>query len=79
MVELKKTTILSWRKFLSTEAGQEGMLYLRERVPSVNDGEAHSIILQAGVVKGYNRALDTIPEVLGKVDDAQNMSELENK
>lgn len=55
------------------------MLYLRERIPTVIDGESHSIILQAGVVKGYNRALDTIPEVLGKTDDDVKLSDAENK
>lgn len=55
------------------------MLYLRERVPTIVTGDSHEIILQAGVVKGYNKALDTIPEVLGKTDDEQKLSDLENK
>ncbi len=55
------------------------MLYLRERVPTIVGGESHEIILQAGVVKGYNRALDTVPEVLGKVDDEIKLADAENK
>jgi hypothetical protein len=65
MAELKKITQLSWRKFLSTEAGRDGLLYLREKAPSIHAGESHEIIFAAGKVEGYKDCVDTISEVIG--------------
>lgn len=64
MLLLEKATQLAWRKFLATDAGTEGMLFLRERVPSIARGDANSVIFDAGRVEGYKMALDTISEVI---------------
>ena len=64
MTEIDKDTTFSWRKFLGTPAGQKGMLYLRERVPAIRDAEQTSVIFNAGIVTGYNKAVDTISEIL---------------
>lgn len=77
MTELKKITKLSWRKFLFTDYGVEGMLYLRENIPSVQVGEANSMIFQAGKAEGYKQALDMISEVISldeiKEQPAENL------
>lgn len=64
MVELQKITRLQWRRFLSTEFGTEGMLYMRERTPSCPAGDATNIIFAAGKVEGYKLALDRISDVI---------------
>lgn len=63
-MELKKVTSLAWRRFLSSEAGIEGMLYLRENTPKIGRGAPHEIQYDAGVNQGYVMCLDTIPQVL---------------
>lgn len=62
--ELSRSTQLSWRKFLLTEAGVEGMLFLREKTPSVSKGESHAIAFDAGRVDGYKLGIDTISEII---------------
>lgn len=64
MTNLRKITRMSWRKFLSTEFGQEGMLYLRERIPNVSVSDANSMIFQAGKAEGYKEAINMISEVI---------------
>lgn len=64
MTELKKKTQLDWRRFLLTESGQEGMLFLRERVPTIHKGVADEMIFEAGKAEGYKQAIDTISEVI---------------
>lgn len=64
MTELKKITQLSWRKHLLSDAGVEGMLYLRERQPAINKGPADEMIFEAGKVEGYKEALDRISEII---------------
>lgn len=63
-MELQKITRLNWRRFLDTEHGKEGMLYMRERTPSCPAGDATNIIFAAGKVEGYKLALDRISEVI---------------
>lgn len=62
--ELKKKTTLDWRRHLLTDSGQEGMLFLRERTPSIHKGPADEMIFEAGIVEGFKRAIDTISEVI---------------
>lgn len=62
--EITKSTQLAWRKFLQSEAGVEGMLFLREKTPSVSKGESHAIAFDAGRVDGYKLACDTISEII---------------
>jgi hypothetical protein len=64
MIDLKKITTLQWRKHLASDAGMEGMLYLRERIPSVHKGTADEMIFEAGKVEGYKMAVDTISELI---------------
>lgn len=64
MVELKKTTKLAWRRFLQSDAGQEGMLYLREKIPGIQKGEQHAMVYDAGYTQGFIRAIDTIPDLI---------------
>lgn len=49
---------------MNTDAGREGMLFLRERVPSILKGDQHQMIFDAGRVEGYKQAIDTISELL---------------
>ena len=49
---------------MQTEAGVEGMLFLRERTPSISKGDADGIIFDAGKVEGYKNAVDTISEII---------------
>jgi hypothetical protein len=64
MIELRKVVTLAWRKFLAGEAGIEGMLFLREKTPSIVRGDQHQMIFDAGRVEGYKQAIDTISELL---------------
>jgi hypothetical protein len=73
MIELRKVVTLAWRKFISSDAGTEGMLYLRERTPSIVKGDQHQMIFDAGRVEGYKQAIDTISELLAvKQEEVRN-------
>lgn len=76
MTDPKKVTKLSWRRFLQTDAGMEGMLFLRERVPSISKGQPHEVQFDAGRSEGYKQCLDTIMALLSveetKEVDASN-------
>lgn len=62
--EVTKVTQLGWRRFMLSEAGVVGMLYLREKVPSIGKGEPHAMHFDAGFNQGYIKCLDTISEML---------------
>lgn len=64
MTELTKTDKLRWREFIGTDAGQKGMLWLRESIPSISGDSPHQTIFQAGFNQGYIRALDKVSETL---------------
>lgn len=68
MIELKRSTNVAWRRFLATEAGIEGMLWLREKLPDVLKGSGESIIFDAGKTQGYKDCLDQIANVMGVVE-----------
>lgn len=40
------------------------MLFMREKVPSINKGDADGMIFDAGLVEGYKLAMDRISDVL---------------
>jgi hypothetical protein len=63
-MELKKVTTLTWRRFLQTEAGIEGLLFLREKTPGIVKGLPHEVQFDAGYTQGYMKALDTISEII---------------
>lgn len=77
-MEPDKKTIIAWRRFLASPEGSAGMLYLRERVPSIQPGESHNIIFSAGKVEGYKNAVDTVSELLTLRSATENV-EIENK
>lgn len=64
MIELKKQTQLDWRRYLLSESGIEGMLFLREHSPTIHKGQADEMIFEAGKAEGYKMALDMISEVI---------------
>ncbi len=64
MTELTKADKIKWRQFLASEAGIKGMLFMREKVPSINKGDADGMIFDAGLVEGYKLAMDRISDVL---------------
>lgn len=64
MTELKKQTQLEWRRHLLTPAGIEGMLFLRERSPSIHKAGADEMIFDAGKAEGYKMAIDMISEII---------------
>lgn len=64
MTELKKQTQLDWRRHLLTDSGIEGMLFLRERAPTIHKGAADEMIFEAGKSEGYKMAMDMISEVI---------------
>lgn len=79
MIELKKISSLKWRQFLATDAGMEGMLYMRERTPSVIGGDSTQIIFEAGKSEGYKFALDRISEVIAIDINKDQDKNLENQ
>lgn len=56
-----KKTIMAWQKFLETEAGLKGLLYLREGAPSIGRSpESHLMNFDAGRVQGFNEFANRI-------------------
>lgn len=55
---------MTWRKFLGSEAGTIGLLFLRENTPSIQQGDANSIVFNAGRYEGYKQAIDMLSEVV---------------
>jgi hypothetical protein len=60
---IRKVTQIACRRFLSSEAGMEMMLYLRQNTPGVAKGESHAMAFDAGVAEGYKIALNRIAEI----------------
>ena len=63
-MELEKSDQIAWRKFLATDAGREGLLFLHEGVPGVARGDGTQIIFDAGRIEGYRECLRKITEVI---------------
>ncbi len=76
MTELKKKTQLEWRRHLLTNEGIEGMLFLRERCPTIHKGNADEMIFEAGMSEGYKMAVDMISEIIAVA--AKREENLEN-
>ena len=76
MTELKKKTQLEWRRHLLTQEGVEGMLFLRERAPTIHKGGADEMIFEAGMSEGYKMAVDMISEIIAVA--AKREENLEN-
>ncbi len=77
MEDVSRTTKNAWNRFLLSPAGLEGMLYLRERMPEINSTNDSGIILEAGVGKGYRRALDLLSQFTAA--DPTPTGDLENR
>ncbi len=75
--ELNKKTQLAWRRHLLTSEGVEGMLFLREGIPSIRKGPADEMIFDAGIVEGFKMAIDRISEVIAVA--AKREENLENE
>ncbi len=60
MVQISKATQLSWRRFLASDAGIEGMLAMREAAPNINKGQPHEICFDAGIATGYSLYADKL-------------------
>lgn len=60
-----KAIQLGWRKFLLTEQGSKGLLWLREQTPVVLKGDAHEMIFDSGRAQGYRDTLDKLSLLLG--------------
>jgi hypothetical protein len=67
---------MAWRKHLGSEAGVAGMLFLRESTPSVIPGQGE-LAFQAGLVEGWRRCLDNIPNVIA--EPQKEPVEIENR
>lgn len=77
MKEVDKVNQLAWRKFLQSQAGEQGLLFLRERQPVVTKGQMHEMVFDAGRVRGYNDVLDQITNLLG--GETKETINIENK
>ena len=64
-VEIRKVTQLAWRRFLATEEGKEGSLWLHEHTPKIDGTGADTIIFSAGKAQGFADALSQITDLLG--------------
>jgi hypothetical protein len=64
MIELTKQDKIAWRRFIGSEPGMNGMLWLRENIPGIFTGPEHEIVFNAGRSEGFKAALDKISETL---------------
>ena len=69
-VDITKQDRIAWRRFLGSEPGINGMLWLREQIPGVGTGEPHEMIFHAGIAEGYKKAIDKVSEVLTLRDES---------
>lgn len=69
MTELNKTTQLAWRRFLASDAGIKGLLWLRESEPRIRKGDTSEMIHDGGVVSGYRLAIDALSDVVGREEE----------
>lgn len=74
MLELKKGTRNEWYRFLQTTAGQEVMLFLRERTPGITAKEEAGIILEAGISEGHRRCLDLIESTTNAAEPTREVN-----
>jgi hypothetical protein len=74
-MKITKVTALKWRQMLSTQEGVEGMLYLRENIPSINGEDATAILFSAGINQGYTKAIDAIVALSDAVDEKKKSEE----
>lgn len=75
-MELRKITQLAWKKFLSSEEGKEGLLWLHQRIPTISKGPSDEVLFEAGRAQGRRDGLVDISEMLAtpqnKEIDASN-------
>lgn len=51
------------------------MLWLRERIPTIDRGTADNIIFDAGKAQGFRSCLDSISDVMGMVEPKEQQLE----
>jgi hypothetical protein len=79
-MEIRKTTALKWRQLLGAPEGIEGMLYLRENIPSISGADPTALAFSAGKNQGYIHAIDSIMELANSIDNKKpSEEELLNK
>lgn len=65
LTEIKKVTVLAWRRFLLSEPGIEGQLVLREQCPPIpGNGDAHNIIFAAGRAEGWKLCIEAMHNII---------------
>ena len=78
MTELEKDVILRWRRHLATEEGMKGMLFLREKIPSITKADQHQMIFDAARLEGFKECLNVISELL-TLDKSTKEIDIENR
>jgi hypothetical protein len=63
-MEIDQVTRLSWKKFLSTDAGKRGLAFLAYKMPSIQKSDQHHMIHDGGMVQGYSKCLERINEII---------------
>ena len=69
--ELHKGTQNAWRRFLASEEGKEGLLWLHEHIPTIKGDVADQVVFSAGIARGYSENLNNITELLGAKSDRE--------
>lgn len=62
--KISKKTALQWRRFMTSEDGVKGLLWLKDMEPVIPKGESHEIVFDAGVVSGYGKVFTRIEELI---------------
>ncbi len=78
MLKLSKHTQLSWGKFLSTEAGKDGIAYLRERTPTIIKApNPHEMVFDSGKAAGWTSCVEEFLKMIEK--DFEKNIDAENR
>jgi hypothetical protein len=70
---LDKASKLAWRKFLASDAGKDGLLYLSFKIPPIRAGDANAIVFSAGKVEGFRDAIYTITKEITKLETEKDI------
>lgn len=62
-MELTKIIQISWGRFLQTDAGKDGLLFLHQQRPGISKGLPHEVQFDAGFTEGYRKCLENIVEM----------------
>jgi hypothetical protein len=70
---LDKASKLAWRKFLASDAGRDGLLYLSLQVPRIRAGDSNAIVFAAGKAEGFREAITTITKEITKLETEKDI------